>query len=223
MWLGVLVGLTGFGTEFICSFFLSYPPGLWTWTKSKLRPELTRYCGKLIYLTLQTNLIGAVYYTLRVCAVTFGFAGLHQLLVRMFPLIFALGTFLTAAYYGLDHFNPEQVKARKQIAEEGYPAIHVLCHLEHVLALPVVVVDALTLSVGDGALHGLDNLVFVGGYIGFYLILVHVNMLATGEWPYPIIDAIEKSFGLLGRCSFFGVLTLILLGFSYMGTWLLLL
>eukprot|EP00971_Amphidinium_carterae_P306138 6084314-Amphidinium_carterae.1 len=110
--------------------------------------------GTQIFLTFQTNLLGALYYTLRMYASQGALHSLQPTLGNLFPVIFGLGTFLTVGYYGLDHFNPEAKKLRKRIAEEkSYPAVHLLCHLVHGFSLPAVMLDVLSGSVptSDGA------------------------------------------------------------------------
>ena len=63
----------------------------------------------------------------------------------------------------------------------------------------------------------MDVFVFVGGYMGFYLIGTHINKHATGEWVYPICDDITNEHGDLGRNIFFGALVTIISVFAKAG------
>jgi len=158
----------------------------------------------------QTNLICAAFYL----AVLFG---LKTIAVTLYPLAFALGTFLTVAYYGLDHFNLEQAK-RRRAWERLYPWVHFSAHGEHALALPLTLLyacvgrdRALALpSTGDVALY-------VGGYMAFYLTLTHVNKWATGMWIYPVFDDVTKAGGATGRVAFLAVLCGVIISFAFVG------
>ena len=49
----------------------------------------------------------------------------------------------------------------------------------------------------------------------------HLNWLATGVWPYPILDDVTAAFGAVGRTMFFVVLSGIYIGFALCGRFLL--
>mmetsp|Transcript_18341 Transcript_18341/g.33239 ORF Transcript_18341/g.33239 Transcript_18341/m.33239 type:complete len:225 (+) Transcript_18341:43-717(+) len=216
--IGDVCGFLGFGTQFFTSYFLQYPPGPLAWTSSPTRPALTKYTGKLILLTMQTNLFGALYYSLRVAASLDMLKSWQPTLALLFPSIFGLGAFLTSGYYGLDHFNAEGAKIRKRIEERGYPAVHYLCHLDHCLSLPVVLVDALS-----GSVPAYDETALVGGvtclaiYMVLYVACAQANWKATGEWPYAIVDDVQANGGTVGRYIFFGVIIGIVVSLGALG------
>ena len=118
------------------------------WSKHQLAapihlfdPIASRCLGDFLYLTYHSNLFGVLYFAAVVANGLLG-AGFDASLWRLFPLAFAFGTFLTAAYYALDHFNVENYR-RKEIHRRAYPHVHLCGHLEHAHALPLVVLYAL--------------------------------------------------------------------------------
>merc|ERR1712194_129037 len=84
-------------------------------------PVPTRYFGRLVFLTVQTNILNTIYYACCLIAAVFNLPILEKVVVEAFPLSFGLGVFLTIGYYGLDHFNPMAVQTRQKWSEEGYP------------------------------------------------------------------------------------------------------
>eukprot|EP00466_Bigelowiella_natans_P009046 jgi/Bigna1/133725/aug1.22_g8433 len=99
----------------------------------------------------------------------------------MFPLAFALAIFLTVAYYALDHFNPEQQLRRGKLKMNGYPWIFLNQHLEHE-TVPTYL-----------------SIFIVAVYLTLYLVFIHLNWVATGSWPYPFIEEIERDAGSAAR------------------------
>uniref|UniRef100_A0A7S2W0L7 Uncharacterized protein n=1 Tax=Rhizochromulina marina TaxID=1034831 RepID=A0A7S2W0L7_9STRA len=192
--------------------FMSVPP-------SKIFPVQTQYFGRLTFLTVQSNLLMTAYSASLLLLCFHPDPEVGALLLRLFPLHFALGAFLTAAYYLLDHFNEDNVKKR-QLWEKDYPFVHLAAHLEHGLALPAVLYLCFQFPTGPGTLPPLpsdqDVLVFVGGYVAFYMAQTHLNKALTGLWVYPIFDDVTRKAGALGRCAFLVVLTtiVVLLGFG---------
>ena len=127
-------------------------------------------------------------------------------LVKFFPLVFALGTFLTLAYYALDHFNAENHR-RKEKHREKYPYVHVASHLEHGHALPCVLLHSVAMVFKTAELPSrYEVAVSVGGYMAFYLVLIHLNRALTGRWPYAVIDDVTAKGGALARTAFFALL-----------------
>merc|ERR1712032_284924 len=134
-----------------------------------VRPAIAAYTGRfscVTNLSVQSNWIGTVYFFCAVLATCFGFTFLEKVLVRLFPLTFGLGFFLTIAYYALDHFNPEAVKIRRSLFQKGYKYVYVVAHLEHVFALPAVVLYARNFNATP---RSSDIVGLVGGYAVAYL------------------------------------------------------
>ena len=99
-----------------------------------------------------------------------------------------------------------------------YPYIHYDSHLEHGLALPMVVLHACTMTTSkQGPPTNTDLLIYVGGYVLFYLLLTNLNHYATGEWVYPICEDITREFGAMPRRLFFAILLTIILCIGKLG------
>jgi hypothetical protein len=156
-----------------------------------------RYLGDWLYLTFQCNVVGAIYFGATLANAVFD-AGIDQWLWYLFPLVFALGTFLTVAYYGLDHFNPENWRRKEEVIGT-YPHVHICSHLEHAHALPLVLVFATCVDVPNGiaAPSTSDAVCTIAVYMAGYLSLIHLNQLLTGAWPYAVIDDVTRSGGAL--------------------------
>mmetsp|Transcript_38396 Transcript_38396/g.61634 ORF Transcript_38396/g.61634 Transcript_38396/m.61634 type:complete len:228 (-) Transcript_38396:194-877(-) len=187
----------------------------------KFMPEQTKYLGRFMFLTFQSNLFLTGYYSLSLASNLLSPSSgsidmLDRILVALHPMAFGLGTFLTSAYYLLDHFNPEQVVRRKQ-NEKNYPYIQYDAHLEHGLAAPFVIFFTSRIMQTPFRATSGDVNAFVGGYIIYFLFQTHLNKWATGFWPYPIIDDMEKMGGHLARNAFFAGLTGIFVGLGYCG------
>ena len=196
--------LFGFLFSIYCSYQLCVPP-------EKIQPVPTQYLGRWSFLTFQTNVI---------CAIFYGgvLADMPAIAKHLYPLAFALGVFLTLAYYGLDHFQVDQVRRRRAWQRE-YPWVHWCAHFEHASALPLSLWYACT---RDRALPVPTTFgkVVVVYYMAFYLILVHANKYATGVWVYPIFDDVTKAGGVFGRMAFIVVLCSVIVGLAYVGCWI---
>ena len=112
-----------------CGFALSFvSPALWGVPVSKFSPNKSQLLSRFTFLTSQTNFIGMVYYCVlfgcSVLRIDTGIDSYQSPASTLFPLVFALGAFLTIAYYGLDHFNPESLRLRAMWCTNGYPYIH---------------------------------------------------------------------------------------------------
>lgn len=180
-----LVSFCGFALSIWSDRFLNPPPHL-------VRPVLTRYLGRYVFLTVQTNLLCCAYcFGCVVAALLAEAPVLDDTIVRAFPCVFMTATFLTPAYYVLDHRNPESRRMRKRMAEE-YPHVELAMHLQHAHATPLALLLAASLTVAPA---NLDVLHSCGGFIFFYLFTSTLNRAATGEWMYPFLDEIERSRG----------------------------
>jgi hypothetical protein len=214
--LSAVCGFIGFNVALLAAHLLAAPPQLWD-------PACNRYLGRWLYLTYQTNVGCAVYFGCALLDMALGGGGaLGAALVALFPLAFALGGFLTVAYYALDHFNPENY-ARKERVRSQYPYVHWCSHLEHGHGLPLMLLHGLWLDVPAGVVppETTDVVHTVGAYMAFYLLLVHANYAATGLWPYPIIDDLTRAGGALARGAFFAGLSLVFVLFGLGGAMLL--
>jgi len=203
-------------TALLSNMFLAVDP-------RKFMPLATQYFGRLTFLTVQSNILMTAYYAAVLGAVLSheNTSAQEELLVRLFPLCFSLGTFLTVAYYALDHFNPENVKKRAAFAKTGYPYVEIASHLEHGLALPAVLLFTYNLDVDIPGPQVEDILRYVVGYVGFYLAFTHVNKFMTGVWVYPIIEDVSKAAGHLGRTVFLLALVCVFVAFAFLGKFLL--
>ena len=76
-----------------------------------MSPEVTRYLGMFTWLTVQTNIICCCRFAAVLAASFLESTTLATLMVQLFPLSFALGFTLSLLYYGLNHFNLENIQA----------------------------------------------------------------------------------------------------------------
>ena len=180
-----------------------------------VRPALTKYTGRLTFLTVQTNILCCLYF-LGVLVTGWGLPApaVEAVLVRTFPLCFSLGFFVTPAYYGLNHFNEQSIQIRRKFSEK-YPYVWLAAHLEHCFALPAVVAYArcLTPRVGPA-----DTTVFVGGYAAAYLAFTLALKRATGEWVYPVFNDVYARRGVPGVLLLLAVLCSLFVLFGFVGT-----
>ena len=201
MFASAFVGFAGFNFAVFTAHMLAVPPMLFD-------PVCARVFNRWLYLTYQSNIM---------CMLYFGACLWSGAPIQLFPLVFALGAFLTIAYYVLDHFNAE-TRRRKDVHKQIYPYIHWASHLEHGHALPLVLLHAATVELPAGALPSDgDAARIVVGYNLFYLLLVHLNHALTGRWPYAVIDDVTRAGGVVGRLLFFAVLTAIFAAFALCG------
>ena len=177
----------------------------------------TKYTGRLTFLTVQTNCIGCLYF-LGALVSSCGAKPmrLNFWLRRLFPLMFSLGIFLTVAYYALVHFTP-QAKARRQYEiDNGVHYAHLLHHLEHALALPVLIIYARNFLFIPSRV---DVPFYVGGFASFYLCFTVVINQLTGDWVYPIFDVVQNKGGNIVLMVFFCCLIGVFVGLGYLGCW----
>ena len=200
-----LACFAGFSVAIFSAHFLAAGPRFFD-------PQCTKYLSRGIYLTYWSNLTGVAYYGSHIAGVD------RQLLLRLFPMMFAAGCFLTVVYYILDFPNAES-RRKKERCRAQFPYIFWNDHLAHGHALPLVLLHAMTLQAPAGLQLPTiaDATFFVGVFAGCYLVAVHVNHWLTGAWPYPIIDEITRAGGVLGRCGFFAALLAALIGLARLG------
>ncbi len=116
---------------------------------------------------------------------------------------------------GLDYFQEENVKKRKEYGKTIAPYCEVAAHLTHAPALPLALLDALTLSASGHARPGVVDL--VGGYILFYMAQTLVNHVATQTWQYPIIADAQRAAGWPGVLLFFAAIAGLMIGAGLLG------
>mmetsp|Transcript_6421 Transcript_6421/g.9841 ORF Transcript_6421/g.9841 Transcript_6421/m.9841 type:complete len:216 (-) Transcript_6421:180-827(-) len=202
-----LLCLAGQCTVLYSCFNFGCPPEV-------LDPVLTKPLGRWTYLTFQSNILLLVFFTVASLAALFPILSLQWFVASFFPLAFALGVFLTTAYYTLDHFNPEQVKKRAELQKSGYPMLPVAMHLEHGMALPMTTFYTYNALKPEGMSM---SVIIVAAYTLFYLIQVHYVKSLTGKWVYPFIDDITATGGALFRNVFFVGLMCIFTGLGVLG------
>jgi len=201
-------------TSIVCcaSYFAAQLGILFIPPPSLTQPVVSRYLGRLTFLTNQTNLICFLYYLASVMN-ALAVVDLDAFLVGWFPLIFSLGLFLTPAYYGLDHFNKKKIEIRQLWARKGYPHITFGSNLIHGLSLPTTLLAVLFFGTAPTTKQVLSAEL----YIFFYLVLIIVNRLATGEYVYPFIADAQRKMGLMGPVLVLGVLFSIGVSFGFLG------
>lgn len=178
----------------VCAFgnAIAFWAHLWLQPPPRLKsPVKTKVFGRWTFLTVQSNVLLTCYHSLRFvwpeCA----------LAKRGFPLAFTLGVGLTLLYYGLDHFVALKRADDRAWMKRGYPWIPLACHLEHGLGLPLAVYDALHGGHGGQSTQN-DVFRFIGGYAVSYLATTLITRRCTGEWVYPIFDAVQAKLGKAG-------------------------
>jgi len=205
------IGFAGFNGALMAGHLLAVPPQLHD-------PACSQYLGRWLYLTYQSNVIGTAYFALALCDAVLLKGTAALLVFALFPLVFAMGAFLTIAYYALDHFNAENLR-RKERHRAQYPYVHWCSHIEHGHALPLLLLHAVTMKMPLGAVLPTNSEVVyaISAYMIFYLLLIHINWWATGLWPYAVIDDVTRVGGLVLRCGFFACLTGLFVAFGFAG------
>lgn len=170
-------------------------------------PVPTRYTGIWSFLTFQTNVISAGYFGICVVSALVPDTLLDPCVVTGFPLAFALDLLLTPLYYGLDHFNAENVKVRRKWTQgveiDGtrmvYPYVEVAAHLQHAPGAVVALVAALCIQASPSRVA-----CTVGpcSYLAFYLTQTIACRVATGAWVYPVLEDVQRAAGLVGVGAF---------------------
>jgi len=175
---------------------------------TEIRPIVSQHFGHAIFLTAQTNWL------------IFSFFGFNLFfpnspyISKLTPLIFALGAFLTPAYYGLDYFMTDCILERRLQEAEGYfPEFN--SHSEHLLALPLVLAHVYYQSFST--IPNFNEVLWtVGGFMAQYLATIHFNKFLTGEYPYPIQN--ELASNPVGLFLFEASLVGVCMGLGYLGS-----
>lgn len=187
-----LLGLSGFTTALAAVFLLRPGP-------HEAEPHtraLMRYFGRFVFLTVQTNFINVVYFSIGLAASLTESPTLNAITGHMFPLAFALGALLTPLYYALDHFNPAHKERNKQHKELGFRYAEAADHLEHGFAFPLAILEACFLPTTPPTTAW--TITLTSSYICIYLGITILNRYLTGLWTYPILGDAYQSGGYLG-------------------------
>lgn len=203
--------LVGFLVEFFSTFLFNAPPTI-------TNPIPTSIFGRSSYLTIQTNFLNSIYFALYVWFCFFGGERVKTLLVRLLPLSFALGCFITIGYYGLDHFNEHNVVLKNSLVP-SYPYIWVGSHLEHCFALPAVFLHATTYPADKFGVTptNSDVLMIAGSFIVYYAIFIELNHTLTGGWVYPVLDDVFKAGGEFAKNALLAGICVVSLLFAFIG------
>jgi len=118
-------------------------------------------------------------------------------------------------YYGLDHSNPEKQRRNQADVARGYAYVEIADHLEHGLALPLVLFHACFVGTPPDSF---TTAALVSVYAASYLALTLLNHQLTGLWTYPVIDEIEKGSGWAGVLGFFSVVVGLMVGLAFAGS-----
>ncbi|KAJ1449632.1 hypothetical protein M885DRAFT_534952 [Pelagophyceae sp. CCMP2097] len=175
-----------------------------------MEPLATRITGRLSYLTVQSNWIMLAYYAFCLLQPE------SVWVTRLCTLNFALGANLTVAYYALVYFG-DDAKRKRKIWAKRFPLLGIASHCEHAFSLPAVIAHTTLLTPAAGVDVDRDTLVFIAGYILFYLVQTHVNYAYTGAWVYAVFDDVVKAGGAPAKNAFCVVLAGVVLAFGYLG------
>ena len=174
----------GFGVSFWAHLYLTVPPSLKC-------PAKTKLLGRYTFLTIQSNVLCTCYHALRLVAP-------HSLIAAHgYPLAFALGFNLSVLYYGLNYFMAARVAEDKLWISKGWRWLPLANHLEHGMALPLALLDALY-GGHAGTTTNADVVVWISAYVAAYLAFTLVNKRVGGHWVYPIFDELEATLGSMG-------------------------
>jgi hypothetical protein len=119
-------------------------------------------------------------------------------------------------YYGLDHFNADNLQKRKRFAAMGFPNILLACHVEHGMSTPLALLNACTIALP--AASSVNEVVLP--FMGWYILMTYANRAATGAWAYPIIGDVQRAAGWLGVAIFFGGLCGLFVAWAHLGNWI---
>ena len=179
-----LLCAAGFLTAILAHFYLMPPPHL-------KAPQRTLLLSHFTYLTMQSNCICFAFHMMCVLVPD------SVWVVRLHPLAFTLGFMLSPLYYGLDHFQRAKAAADREWIGKGYRWIPLGNHLEHGMALPLALLDALVSvrATPDAA----DIVIFCGGYgTAYFVFVILLNKRLSGWWVYPVFEDLEHRFGAIG-------------------------
>ena len=203
-----LLGVTAHAAAVLSKLLIGIPDQI-------SNPKATQYLGLFTWLTVQTNVICCLRFAAVLVAHFTVSSALETLTVRLFPLSFGLGSMLTLLFYSLDYFQEENVQKRKKYYQTVAPYCELAAHIEHGSALPLALMDALTLGASRHSRPGVVDL--VGGYILFYLGLTLFNHAATSVWQYPIIADAQRAAGWPGVLLFFAAIAGLMISAGLLG------
>ena len=176
-------------------------------------PIPTQYTGTWSFLTFQTNVLSAIYFGVcTLCAAMPGSA-LEAVVIPCYPVVFALDFLLTPLYYGLDHFNMENVKMRQKWMKKGY-RMDVTAHLNHAPGAAIALVAAFSMRESPSAYACTVGTVV---YLIAYLSQTFLNRWATGAWVYPVLEDVQRVAGLPGVGAFIFVVCAVGVGLAHLG------
>ena len=207
--LAASIGLVGHGLA-VYGKHINVPDAL-------ANPAPTRILGRFVWLTVQTNTICTVYFAVAVSSCLWESEALSTIVTTFYPLAFALGFVLSMLYYGLDHFNPDNIKSRKHWTENGYPQIRICCHLEHGSSTPVALLFAFTLKLPFGPAPSVQPVL---AFLCWYICMSLANHAATGAWQYTIIREAKEGAGWIGVILFFALIAGIVVASAFLGLWI---
>ena len=176
----------------------------------KVKPvehKLLAQFGLLTYLTVHTNLINVFYFAATVvspCSPMLRLASSY-----IWPMAFASAMQLTPLYYCLDHFQPSNVRWRRDAPKMGFHGVSFAAHASHGLATGLALLHARSLDARHIPTLTAGLLVLFA-YAVCYLALILVNKRSCGLWPYDIMDDIEARAGPPGVYGFMGLIVLLL-------------
>jgi len=179
----------------------------WAAEPKDFAPKLTVYTGRLSFLTYHSNVLNFLYWCL-IVIVCFVLSKtnkyksiLERWIVKLFPLMFTLASFISLGYYALDHFNPINMSKKNALSRGKYPMIWASSHCEHAHGIIAAILMALFMKrlpySNEPTVN--DCLYQVPSYIFFYLIEVHWIYYNTGEWVYPVLKDVTLQGGALAR------------------------
>lgn len=203
-----LLGFTAHAAAVYAKLFLDIPDRISS-------PQATQYLGILTWFTVQTNIICCLRFAAVLVATFAASTDLTALTVRLFPLSFSLGSVLTVLYYSLDYYQEENIKMRKQCSKTIAPLCELAAHISHGPALPLALLDALTLAASGYTQPGAVDV--VGGYVVFYMTQTLINHAATGVWQYAIVADAQRAAGWPGVLLFFAAIAAITISAGRLG------
>lgn len=160
-------------------------------------PIVTKYFGKLIYLTYQGNYLVLVYFLVAFLDSFYKKNFFTYLISYLYPLVFCISFFITVGFYLLDYSNPAQIVKRESLSNT-FPYLFITTHTDHFFTFPLVVFFGYNYPI-----QNIQNNYLVIKYTISYIFLIFFNKYLTTAWPYPIIYDIELKFGSFSRNMFF--------------------
>eukprot|EP00211_Chloroparvula_japonica_P014159 CAMPEP_0119129586 /NCGR_PEP_ID=MMETSP1310-20130426/7270_1 /TAXON_ID=464262 /ORGANISM="Genus nov. species nov., Strain RCC2339" /LENGTH=248 /DNA_ID=CAMNT_0007120017 /DNA_START=105 /DNA_END=851 /DNA_ORIENTATION=+ len=197
---------------------------VWSAPATFYAPVVTKFLGKLTFLTIITLYLTLIYFVFLLVASVTGHRRLNVLALQAFPVFFALNMFVTIAYYALDHFDARSM-ARKELAmTEGFDGIiyENIFLASHVVHMPGGVMALLMARhmhrVGNATAPVWTTTTYVTlAGVFAYIMQIHVLHLLTGAWIYPVLEHVSHALGIVGVIALEAALSVTVLGFAYCG------